>query len=335
MPVIAMGAGALLGGLGGLLSGGPELSAYGQQAQGYSQDAMNAYRNLVAQGPGAQDVQASLGASRDYASRLQGIASSGQGLYDMSAGQRLAELQYAPQRQALMQSLQDQMAVANRRASAAGRGSNDPILQARLGAQAMRQTGELNAQQLASSMELGRQFTADSLNLQGQQVNVLGGLSQQAYGNQMNMFTMANQAYQTEMQRRDSDAKNAGGGFMGFLTGALGGASAGLNLAQGIGGMNNAASVAGAQTNALNTWAKVAPQMASNMSTVAANLSAPPQMSAPRVGPSSWNALQNAGIAYQAPIGPQAPWTQPGYVPSPSVRNLPNAQPSPMWGPAR
>lgn len=251
LPLAAMGIGAGIGAIGGLFKSGPKMDMTGRNT---SSDAMNAYKNLVAQGPGAADVSTAFGASKDYAQMLNNTASSG--LYDMSAGNRLAEQQFAGQRQSLAQSLQDQMAVANRAASAAGRSSNDPILRARLGAEAMRATASLNSQQNSAAMNLGRQATMDRLDLSGQRVNVLQGLAQQAFSGQQTLFNMGG-----ALQQMDSGAaqyeQSRGGGIKGALTGAITGAGAGMQFAQGFANIDNAnrltdAVIAGPQTQALN-----------------------------------------------------------------------------------
>jgi hypothetical protein len=311
---VAIGGGAAIGALGGFLSKGPDLSAAGQQANGYSQDSLNAYRNLVQSGPGAEDVGNATAASRSYAQSLNNASSTG--LYNSTRGAQLAEQQFAPQRQALAQAMQDQISQANRAASSAGRSSNDPILRARLGAEAMRQTASLSAQQNSAAMDLGRQSTIDSLSLQGQQVNTLQGLSQQAFSNQGNLFNMSQTQLQSQLALRDSDKRNGGGGWLGALTGALAGAGAGAQMASGFGGAGGAAGAAGGAKVASASSSVGPSQIFGAASGVANNLTAPAPAnqayfnpsnfanaaygqtpsSAPQFGPSSMSALSNAGM---------------------------------------
>lgn len=250
MPLISVGVGAGLGALGGMLKKGPDIkfSAEGQAGVKASAGALSAYQNLTNKGPGEQDVMASLGASRDYANTLQNIASSNQGMYDMQRGNMLAAQQFGGQRNAMNQAFQDQMMQANRAASSAGRSSNDPILRARLAQDQTRQMAQMQADQSAAAMNLGRQSTTDMLSLQGSRVNTLAGLSQQAFGNQQNVFGMGQQLSQSEWSRalgKASYEQSQGGGFLGGLTGAMGGAAAGLNMAQGMGQMSNQSKLIG------------------------------------------------------------------------------------------
>lgn len=222
---------AAMGAIGGAMKSGPDANTYGRQEAGSAYDA---YKNLVGKGPGEQDVTNSYNATRDYSTVVGNLANTG--LYNSSEGNRLAEMQFAPQRQALAQSLQDQMAQANRAASAAGRSSNDPILRARLGAEQMRQSASLSAAQSSAAMDLGRQSTMDMLAMRGQQVNTLQGLASQAFSNQQNLFNMGSQIQQMDMGNAQYE-QSRGGGWKGGLTGAITGAGAGMQMMTGFGGM--------------------------------------------------------------------------------------------------
>lgn len=241
MPMF-MAAGALAGGIGGAIKKGPkmQLSALGQEGQASSLAALQAYRNLVGVGPNATDVSASLDASRGFANQLNNISSSG--LYDMAAGNRLAQQQFGGQRQAMEQQFQDQMTQANRSAAMSGRSSNDPILRARLAQEQSRQSAMLNAQQSSAAVDLGRQSTTDMLGLQGQRVGLLQGLSDQAFGNQQNLFGMGSSALQQDFGRQLASAQyeqSRGGGIGGALTGMAAGAGAGAQMGQGMNAMSN------------------------------------------------------------------------------------------------
>ncbi len=257
--VVAVAGGAGLGALAGSIKSGSAANMYGR---GESQKAYDAYKNLVGAGPGQQDVTNSVNANRDYSTVLGNLANTG--LYNSSEGNRLAEMQFAPQRQALAQSLQDQMATANRAASAAGRSSNDPILRARLGAEAMRQTATLNSAQYSASMDLGRQSTVDMLGMRGQQVGVLQGMADQAFGNQSNLFNMGSQLQQMDNNAASYESSR-GGGLKGAITGGISGAAAGMQMATGFSGMSNATKMTNAMTTdpqsmALNNF-KMGPNM--------------------------------------------------------------------------
>lgn len=229
--IVAVAGMAALGAAAGSMKSGPDSNNYGR---GTSGDALEAYKNLVAKGPGAADVTAAYDAKKNYNTILADKASNG--LYDSAAGNRLADQQFAGARQSLAQSLQDQMAIANRSASAAGRSTNDPILRARLGAEAMRAKAGLAAQQGSAAMELGRQNTLDSLNMGSQRVNLLQGMADQAFQGQRNIFDMGSQIQQMDMASAQYE-QSRGGGLKGLLTGAVTGAGAGMQMVSGFGGM--------------------------------------------------------------------------------------------------
>jgi hypothetical protein len=313
MPVAAA-IGAGIGAIGGALKSGPDANMYGRNEAGKTYEA---YKNLVGKGPGGADVTASVDATRGFANTLNNVASNG--LYDQAAGNRLAEQQFAGQRQALAQSIQDQMAVANRAASSAGRSTNDPILRARLGAEAMRQSAAMNAQQSSAAMDLGRQSTMDMLSLQGQRVNTLQGLAEQAFAGQQNLFGMGQNLFGMDMGAAQYE-NSRGGGLKGAITGGITGAGAGLQLATGFSNIANAGKLATAQAGMMNTLAKAAPglaQMGANLTArEPAQAQAAPQLSAPRFGPSSPDSLARAGMINQWSYGQTfGPATPAGYGP--------------------
>ena len=249
MAAAAIG-GAVLGGIGGALKKGSsfELSQLGQQAQGYVGQSLGAYNNLVQAGPGAQDVTAATNAARGYANTLGNFASGG--LYNMSAGNNLAQQQFAGQRTALEQTFQDQLAQANQQAALSGRGQNDPILKARLAQEQSRQSAQLNANQSSAAVDLGRQYSTDQIGLLGQQVSTLQNLGQQAFTNQGNLFNMSNSTLQSERNFGMQNAQyeqSRGGGFAGALNGILAGAGAGLQAGQGLQSMMNQTNMTNAQ----------------------------------------------------------------------------------------
>jgi hypothetical protein len=309
LPLLAAGAGALLGGIGGLFKSGPDMNMFGRNA---SVDAFNAYKNLAANGPGAKDVTAAYDSAQDYSKLLGNVASNG--LYDSAAGNRLAEQQFAPQRQALAQSLQDQMAQANRAASAAGRSTNDPILRARLGAEAMRQTASLSSQQSSAAMDLGRQSTLDMLNTRGQQTNLLQSLAQEAFSNQNTLFGMGSNIQQMDSNQAQYE-NSRGGGLKGAITGAITGAGAGLQMAQGFANIDNAGKIA----DSTASFNKALPGILTNMSKMGANMTGPSPASVPmQMAPSPsmspyfnpMNFAQNQASAMN--YSPMTGYTSPG-----------------------
>lgn len=317
----SIGGMAALGAIGGALKKGPNIqqSALSAQAQEDSLNALNAYRNLAAVGPGASDVSAATNTSRQYAQTLGNFAQNG--LYNQQQGNLLAEQQFAGQRTALEQTFQDQLQSANRQAAISGRGANDPILRARLAVEQSRQSSLLNANQSSAAMNLGRQFSLDQIAVGGQQVNTLNSLANQAYANQQNLFQMGQTALAGErnyaLQSAGYEAQR-GGGLLGGLTGAISGASAGLNMAGGISSLIGGQQLRTAQIDNLNAQTGV--------------LQSAPQS----VGAGSSYALGQAAQPFQqyaSAIGPQIPQ---GYIQTGQGWQLPTTQAStfvaaPRW----
>lgn len=240
MPYAAAG-GAVLGGIAGAMSSGDlgPMSQLGVNAQQYSTDALNGYASLAAAGPGIGDYTKGIQSQRDLASTYGNLASSASGMYNFGAGNQLANQAFAGQREALQQSFAQQLQQANNAASRAGRSSNDPILRARLAQAQTQQSAQLAANQSSAAVGFARQSVADQLSGLGQQTQLLAGLGNQALSNQSNLFNMSQGALQNERNYGLQVAQNeraAGGGLKGAITGALGGASAGLQAAQGFGG---------------------------------------------------------------------------------------------------
>lgn len=228
--------GGIIGGFAGAQKKGGDfqLGNDGEQAQQYMSNSLNAYNNLVQGGPNASDVTNATNASKGYASALQNASQTGG--FNMSMGNQLAQQQFAGQRSSMEQSFQDQLAQANRAASLSGRSSNDPILRARLAQDQTRQQAQLSANQSSAAMGLGLQYTQNSLGLQGQQVGVLQGLSNQAFSNQSNLFQMSTGAYNNSYDKSMTSLSyenSRGGGSQGMMQGMMQGMGAGSAMGGG------------------------------------------------------------------------------------------------------
>jgi hypothetical protein len=244
--------GAIIGGVAGAAMGagqkGQDLDHTGVLGIGANRThaALSAYQNLVNAGPGASDVGNSLTASRNYGSAL--LNASQTGGFNMQQGNQLAAQQYAGQRTSMEQSFQDQLAQANRAASLSGRSSNDPILRARLAQDQTRQQAQLMSNQSSAAIGLGLQYTQNSLGLQGQQVGVLQGLSNQAFTNGSNMYQMASAGYQQDFNNALTATgyeNSRGGGAQGMMSGAMSGAAAGSGMGMGSGMSSMGSSMGG------------------------------------------------------------------------------------------
>ena len=185
-----------------------------------NQGAMDSYQqmqNYAAAGPGEQDVRNYTGGQRDLAAMLQQYSQGGfqPGQEDITKANGLAEQMFQTQRTQQTQAFQDQLTQANRQAAMSGRGINDPILKAKLAQEQTRQGAMLNAQQGTYAAQYAQSMPGQRLDYAQQRVGVLGGLSQQAWQNQGNVFSMGSNI-------RGFQDQNRGGGFMGGVGAVLG-----------------------------------------------------------------------------------------------------------------
>lgn len=244
----AAGGMAVLGGIVGSKSKkARQVTDFERQASGHAQGALNSFASMAAQAGTAQDVAAGAQSQRDLGAILKQYQNGG--MYDMAAGKTLSNQVFGTQRQALQMAFQDQMAQANKAAALAGRSSNDPILRAKLAQEHMRQSMALEQSQAQATLDFARQSVTDTIGLAGQRASVLSGLGAQAMGAQNSLFSMAQNALQSERalswQEQQFQATK-GGGFMGALSGAMQGAAAGMAMAQGMGGGGGGGGTGGA-----------------------------------------------------------------------------------------
>ena len=301
MSALAIGGGALLGAVGGGIKKGPDLSIDPRSSQ-YANDALMRFQQYAAAGPGQQDVTAATEAGRSFASTLQGFANNG--LFNMQQGRALAEQQFAGQRTALGQTFQDQLAQANRQAAISGRGGNDPILKARLAVEQSRQSAQLNADQQAAAVGLGRQSSLDTIGLLGQRYGALQGLSQQAFGNQQNLFGMASQQRGQDLQQALGSAQyeaSRGGGLQGALTGGISGLSAGITAAGGLQALFGGGAAGGAAAGGSVSGFSM-PQFGSSLMN-----SAPSLLASSMASRSPAAQVFTPTVAYPGGAGPQLP----------------------------
>lgn len=233
---LALGGGAALGGIASMFGPRQVRSPFEQQMlQGMGQ-SIQGFQNLISAGPGAQDVAAGVGATRDFASLLQNLQASGgvPGSADIMSGRNFASRLFAAREEQLRQSFEDQLIQANRAAAMSGRGQNDPILRARLAIDQTRQQNLLAAERMGAEAQYAEQALGRRVGFAGQRAEALMGLGNQAFANQQNLFGMQQGLFGASLQTRRTQANPFGS----FLQGALGGASAGLGIAQGFQGLD-------------------------------------------------------------------------------------------------
>lgn len=248
---IVMGGAALAGGIAGAkgqkktstqtsgMNLAPEsaLEALGGQV---SQEQLQGLRQLLGAGPGEQDVAAGTSAGRDLASMLQQYAQGGfmPGEADMQAAQKFAGGAFAGQQAALSQQFQDQQTEARRMAAQLNRPINDPILQAKLAQSQMRQQQLLEGEKTSMATQFAQQLPGQRLGFAQQRAELLGGLASQALANRSNLLSLGSQLQaqgqnfrMQTAERYGTSTEKSGGGLMGALSGAIGGASLGSGAA--------------------------------------------------------------------------------------------------------
>lgn len=244
---IVMGGAALAGGIAGAkgqkktstqtsgMNLAPEsaLEALGGQV---SQEQLQGLRQLLGAGPGEQDVAAGTSAGRDLASMLQQYAQGGfmPGESDIQAAQKFAGGAFAGQQAALSQQFQDQQTEARRMAAQLNRPINDPILQAKLAQSQMRQQQLLEGEKTSLATQFAQQLPGQRLGFAQQRAELLGGLASQALANRSNLLSLGSQLQaqgqnfrMNTAERYGTSTSKEGGGLMGALSGAIGGASLG------------------------------------------------------------------------------------------------------------
>jgi hypothetical protein len=226
-----------------------EQAAGGAISSNFSQ--LQDFSNL---GPGASDVSAGVGASRDLASLLQQYQQSGgaPSAQDIQQGQSFAGQMFAGQRLGAQQaSLEAQQQYAQQ-AAIQGRGGLDPIFRNKVAQEQQRAEAMIGAQQNAFGAQQAQQFSQNRLGFASQRANVLGGLATQALSNRQALVGMGSQIEAAERNFRlqtatrsqsgtqdtsGTSTKESGGGVGGAISGALGGLGSGLGIASGIGAM--------------------------------------------------------------------------------------------------
>lgn len=221
-----------------------ELEKGAEQGVGQSYASL---ANLTNAGPGTEDVSRAAGSSRDFASMLEEMSRTGglPGQEDISRSNELATSLFAPQRLAQQNAFQDAMTQNNRTAAIMGRAANDPILQAKLQTENLRQRAMLEANQGSAATNIAMQLPGQRAQYAGQANDVRAGLATQAFRNRAALLEAGSGILSSERNWRlatseryatSTDEKSEGGGVGGAITGAIGGAGAGMSMA---GGMNS------------------------------------------------------------------------------------------------
>lgn len=200
-------------------------------------------------GPGASDVTAGVGASRDLATLLQQYQQTGgaPSQQDIQQGQGYAGKMFAGQRLGAQQAGIEAQQQFAQQAAIQGRGGLDPIFRNKVAQQQQQTEAQIGAAEGAFGAQQAQQFSQNRLGFASQRANVLGGLATQALSNRQALVGMGSQIQAAERNFRLATATKTtsgttsgaggsqeGGGVGGAITGGLAGLGAGASIAGGF-----------------------------------------------------------------------------------------------------
>lgn len=198
------------------------------------------YSNLVDQGPGQQSVTNANSSAASLSQMLQQYAQSG-GLpnqQQIGTANQFAQQMYAPQQQSLQQNFLNSQYQTNQQSAAMGRGTDDPILTARLQNGYNQQQQQLNSQQGAYASNMALALPQQQLGYATQNNQLMQGLASQAMQNRSALLGMGSGLLGQQMNYQlgtSSKYNNAnasqGGGLGGVINGGIAGFGQGMGYA--------------------------------------------------------------------------------------------------------
>lgn len=147
----------------------------------------------------------------------------------MASANQFAQSAFDPQRVAMQQAFEDQLTQANRAAALSGRGTNDPVLRAKLAQEQTRQQSLLGAQEGAFATQYAMQSVRDQLDAYGQRAN-------NAMTAQQQLFNMGGQGFQQQLgvSQGEFQEQAASTSFAQRLGGALSGGLSAMGTGLGL-----------------------------------------------------------------------------------------------------
>lgn len=253
-----------------------------KQIAGMQPGQLSALTGMVGAGAGQTDVATGLQSQRGLAAMLEQYAQGGYlpSEADTAQARQFAATQMQPQQVALQQAFEGQNQRAAQLASQLGRPVNDPIIQARLAQEQMRQGAQLSAQEGAMASQFAMQMPQQRLGYTAQLADVNANLASQAMANRQALLSLGSQLQTNERNWRlgtstTSTTQTGGGGLQGAISGGLAGFGAGAGIA-------NMFSSGQAQGLPMQT----APQAMLNQPSASTGFGAPSQPVASRFTPS-------------------------------------------------
>lgn len=214
-----------------------------KQIAGMQPGQLSALTGMVGAGAGQTDVAAGLQSQRGLAAMLEQYAQGGYlpSEADTAQARQFAATQMQPQQVALQQAFEGQNQRAAQLASQLGRPVNDPIIQARLAQEQMRQGAQLSAQEGAMASQFAMQMPQQRLGYTAQLADVNANLASQAMANRQALLSLGSQLQANERNWRlgtstTSTTQTGGGGLQGAISGGLAGFGTGMGIANMFGG---------------------------------------------------------------------------------------------------
>jgi hypothetical protein len=216
-----------------------------KRATGDIADQYDLLRRYLGQGPGIEAINASNTSQQGFIDVLKQIQASG-GMptdTDQARAQQFVDLQFRPQQEAMNQSFQMQNDQAAKLAAKLNRPINDPVIQAKLRQEQMRQQSMFDANRAAAIGTEARSMPFQRLDLQGQLADAQGALASQAMSNRLQLLNLGNALQSQERnwrlqtaQRYGDSEQRSGGGMLGGLGAVLGTAGTVSSIYSGFGG---------------------------------------------------------------------------------------------------
>jgi hypothetical protein len=201
-------------------------------------------RDFLNRGPGIEAIDASNASQKDFVDMMRRLQASGGMPTDEDRRQAniFADDMFKPQQEALNQSFTQQNEQAARLSAQLNRPINDPIIQAKLRQEQMRQSAMLGADRTAFTAQESRNSPFRRLELQGQLADAQSGLASQAMANRMQLLNLGNSLQSQERQWRlntgerygtsnSNSSQHSGGGIMGGIGAVTGAVSGFMNIA--------------------------------------------------------------------------------------------------------
>lgn len=233
-----------------------------KQATGDISGSYNLLKDFLGAGPGIDAINQSNTDQNSFINLLRNINSTGgmPSADDLSQANRYADQIFAPQTTALNQSFDQQNQEAAKLAARLNRPINDPVIQAKLRQEQMRQQSMIDANRTAFTAQEARNQPFQRLQLQGQLAEAQGSLASQAMSNRMQLLNLGNALQSQERNWRlqtaqrygdSTNSQHSGGGILGGIGALTGVAGSVAGVAGSITGMGGGGgnSIAGAQAS--------------------------------------------------------------------------------------